>query len=137
MDADSGWVEPPGFGCLAVYGTRFVDVDTELVFAESGGDVGVGVGEDVWVDAESKTGAEVECFGSGGEEVKFGLGLDVEEEDVGFECRVNLPDLFAYSREDDAVESWLVGFADAFEFAAGDDVETRSLLGEEAQDGER
>ena len=44
--------------------------------------------------------------------------------------------LFAYSGEDDFFEGGLVGFADALEFAAGDDVEACSLLGQEAEDGE-
>ncbi len=75
-------------------------------------------------------------FGAGGEEVEFGLGLDVEEEDVGAEGGVDLPDLFTYAGEDDFFEGGLVGAADALEFAAGDDVEAGSLPGEEAEDGE-
>ncbi len=113
-----------------------VDVDAELVLAEAGGDVGVGVGEDVGVDAEGEAGAELEGFGAGGEEVELGLGLDVEEEDVGAEGGVDLPDLFAYSGEDDFFEGGFVGSADALELAAGDDVEAGSLPGEEAEDGE-
>ena len=136
VDANAGGVEPPGPGCLAVDGTGSVDVDAELVFAEAGGDIGVGVGEDVRVDAEGEAGAEVEGFGAGGEEVKFSLGLDVEEEDVGLEGGVDFPDLFAYSGEDNALERGLVGFADAFEFSAGDDVEACSLLREETQNRE-
>ena len=96
----------------------------------------MGFGEDVGVDAEGEAGAFAEGFGAGGEEVEFGLGLDVEEEDVGAEGGVDLPDLLAYAGEDDFFEGGLVGFADALEFAAGDDVEACSLLGEEAEDGE-
>src|SRR3984957_19476388 len=69
--------------------------------------------------------------------MELGLGLDVEEEDVGVEGGVDLPDLFAYAGEDYFFEGGLVGFADTFEFATGDDVEACSLLGEETQDGER
>ena len=95
VDADPGGVEPLGFCCGAVDGAGGVDVDTELVLAEAGGDVGVCVGEDVGVDAEGEAGAELEGLGAGGEEVELGLGLDVEEEEVGAEGGVDLPDLLA------------------------------------------
>jgi hypothetical protein len=106
------------------------------VFAEAGGDVRVGFCEDVGVDAEGEAGDLAAGFGAGGEEVEFGFGFDVEEEDVCFEGGVDLPELFAYSGEDYFFQGGLVGFADALEFAAGDDVEARSLPGSEAEDGE-
>ena len=74
------------------------------MLAEACGDVGVGVGEDVGVDAEGEAGAFAEGFGALGEEAEFRLGFDVEHEDVGLEGGVNLPDLFAYAGEDDALE---------------------------------
>ena len=129
VDGDAGGVEPLGFCGFAVDGAGGFDVDAELVLAEAGGDVGVGFGEDVGVDAEGEAGDLAEGFGAGGEEVEFGFGFDVEEEDVGVEGGVDLPDLFAYAGEDDFFEGGLVGFADALEFAAGDDVEACSLLG--------
>ena len=101
VDGDAGGVEPFGLCGLAVDGAGGLDVDTELVFAEAGGDVRVGFGEDVGVDAEGEAGDFVEGFGAGGEEVEFGLGFNVEEEDVGLEGGVDLPDLFANAGEDD------------------------------------
>ena len=92
------WTETPAgsshfdFACCAVDGAGGFDVDAELVFAEAGGDVGVGFGEDVGVDAEGEAGDFAEGFGAGGEEVEFGFGFDVEEEDVGVEGGVDLPD---------------------------------------------
>ena len=136
VDGDAGGVEPLGFFCCAVDGAGGFDVDAELVFAEAGGDVGVGFGEDVGVDAEGEAGALVECFGARGEEMEFGFGLDVEEEDVGAEGGVDLPDLFADTGEDDFFQGGLVGLADALEFATGDDVEACSLLCQQAEDGE-
>ncbi len=137
VDADAGGVEPFGFCCLAVDGTGDFDVDAELVLAEAGGDVGVGLSEDVGVDAEGEAGALSEGFGAGGEEVELGLGFDVEHEDVRLERRVDLPDLFAYAGEDDSLQCGLVGFADALQFAAGDDVEACSLMSEEAENRQR
>ncbi len=136
VDGDAGGVEPPRFFCLAVDGAGGVDVDAELVLAETGGDVGVGFGEDVGVDAEGEAGDFVASFGAGGEEMELGFGLYVEEEDVGVEGGVDLPLLFAYAGEDYFFEGGLVGFADALELATGDDVEACSLFGEEAKDGE-
>ncbi len=57
VDADSGGVEGFELGGFAVEGASESDVDAELVLAEAGGDVGVGVGEDVGVDAEGEAGA--------------------------------------------------------------------------------
>ncbi len=56
VDGDSGGVEPLGFFCGAVDGASGFDVDAEFVFAEAGGDVGMGFGEDVGVDAEGEAG---------------------------------------------------------------------------------
>ena len=137
VDADAGRVEPLRLCGFAIDRSCGFDVDAELVFAEAGGDVGMGFGEDVGVDAEGEAGAEVEQLGAGGEEVEFGLGLDVEEEDVGAEGVVDLPDLLADAGEDHLFQGGLAGFADALQFAAGDDVEACSLLCQEAEDGER
>ena len=57
----------------------------------------MGFGEDVGVDAEGEAGDLTAGFGAGCEEMEFGFGFDVEEEDVGAERGVDLPDLFAYS----------------------------------------
>jgi hypothetical protein len=128
VDGDAGGVEPPGFFCCAVDGASGFDVDAEFMFAEAGGDVWVGFGEDVGVDAEREAGDFAAGLGAGGEEVELGFGFDVEEEDVGAEGGVDLPQLFAYAGEDYFFQGGLVGFADALKFAAGDDVEACSLL---------
>jgi hypothetical protein len=104
VDADAGGVEPGRAGGLAVEGAGEGDIDAELVLAQAGGDVGVGVGEDVGIDAEGEAGAAAEGLGAGSEEVEFGGGFDVEEEDVGAEGGVDLPGLFADAGEDDAPE---------------------------------
>src|SRR4051794_4734699 len=72
-----------------------------------------------------------------GEEIEFLFGLDVELEDVGFECGVDLPGLFAYAGEYDLFEGVRVGTTDSFELSTGDDVEACSLTTEKTEDGER
>ena len=37
---------------------RVADVDAELVLAQAGGDVGMGFGKDVGIDAQRKAGAD-------------------------------------------------------------------------------
>lgn len=137
VDGDAVGLEPFGFGGAAVDGAGGFDVDAELVFAESGGDVGMGLGEDVGIYAEGEAGADAEDLRSVGEEVELLLGLDVELEDAGFEGCIDLPDLLAYAGEDDFFEGGLVGLTDTLELASGDDVEACPLAGEEAKDGER
>ena len=92
---------------------RLVDVDAELVLAEAGGDVGVGFGEDVGVDAEGEAGGLPEEFGAGGEEVKFGGRFDIEEEDSGVEGGVDLGNLLAYPGEYGRCDCGLCGFDDS------------------------
>jgi hypothetical protein len=58
VDADSCGFEPFELGGFAVEGAGEGDVDAEFVLAEAGGDVGVGVGEDVGVDTEGEAGAD-------------------------------------------------------------------------------
>ena len=94
----------------------------------------MGFGKDIGVDAEGKAGTLAESFGAGGEEMKLGLGFDVEEKDIGLECGVDLPYLFAYAGEDYFFEGGLVSLADALELAAGDDVEACALFSEETED---
>jgi hypothetical protein len=106
------------------------------VLGEAGGYVGVGLGEDIGVDAEGEAGADGEVLGACGEKFEFLLGFNVELEDVGFECCVDLPGLFAYSGEDDFFQGVRVGATDALEFATGDDVEAGALAAEETEDCE-
>jgi len=54
VDRHTVGFEPFGFGGAAVDGAGEFDVDAELVFGEAGGDVRVGLGEDVGIDAGAK-----------------------------------------------------------------------------------
>jgi len=137
VDANAGGDEPLRLGRAAVESASGGDVDAELVGGEAGGDVGVGLGEDVGVDAEGEAGGAAEEFGAGGEEIEFGGGFDVEEKDSGFEGGVNLGDLLADTGEDGFGNGRPGDFEDAGEFAAGDDVETGAVLSEELEQGER
>ena len=97
----------------------------------------MGFGEDVGVDAEGDLGGLACGAGALAEDFELGFALYVEEEDVGAEGCVHLPDLLAYAGEDDAAEGCRSGAADALELASGDDVEAAALLAEQLEDGER
>ncbi len=137
VDADACWFEARKLGCSAVDLAGVFDGDAELVLTQTGGDVGVGLSEDVGVDAEGDPGSLAGGAGAPAEDFQLGFALYVEEEDVGAEGCVHLPDLLADAGEDDAAEGLGSGAADAFQLAAGDDVEAAALLAEELEDGER
>ena len=95
------------------------------------------VGEDIRIDAQRKARTDAERFGARGEQVQLGFGLDIEEQDVGLERSVDLPDLLAYAGEDDLRQRSLMRLANALQLAAGDDVEACTLLRQQTQNRQR
>ena len=135
VDADACWLEVGEFGGAAVDVAGGLDGDAELVLAQACRDVGMRLGEDVGVDAEGDFGG-LACGGRAlAEDLSLGLALHVEEEDVGAEGCVDLPNLLAYSGEDHAAEGSGRGAANALKLAAGDDVEATALLREQLENG--
>jgi hypothetical protein len=57
VDADAVGSEPAIAFVFVVDAARLADIDSEFVFAKAGGDVGVGLGEDIWINAQGKA-----CF---------------------------------------------------------------------------
>ena len=137
VDADAGRLEPFRAGCLAVDCAGAVDVDAELVRAEAGGDVGMGFGEDVRVDAEGEAGAAAHVRGTACEQVELGFGLHVEKQDAGFEGGVELRLLLADAGEYRAAERLAGYFVDACELTAGDDVEACAFGRKQLEERER
>ena len=135
MNADATWGKPWGPGGAAVECAGGVDVDTELVRAQAGGDVGMGFSEDVRVDAQGKGGGGSMGFGAGGEKVKLGRGFDVEDQDAGFEGSVELGGLLAYAGEDGFFCGCPGDSGDARKLAPGDDVEAGAVLCKQLDDG--
>ena len=56
---------------LLVEAESVADIDAELVFAQTGGDVGMGVGENVGINAQRKAGADFELAGARGKQRQF------------------------------------------------------------------
>jgi len=97
------------------------------MLAEASGDVGVGIGEDVRVDAQSEAGFGFELGGAGGEQGKFSFALNIELKNSRLECQVDFGGGFAYAGKDHAVNGFRCCSDHALEFAAGDDVEAGSV----------
>jgi len=94
----------------------------------AGGDVRVGAGLNVGIDAEGGAGAEFEAGGFGGQDVELGFGFDVEEEDAGLEGFADFFFALPYAGENDAAAGDS-DVAEAMKFAAGDDVEVAACTG--------
>ena len=82
-------------------GRRLVDVDTELVTAPSGGDVGVGAGVDVGIDPDRHRRPLSPLHGDLVQQLQFGPGLDVDLQDAEIERQAQFPRGLADPGEDD------------------------------------
>jgi len=127
----------PGICCgAAVDAAGVADVDAELVFAEASGDVGMGVGENVGVDAEGEAGLALEFLGADGQESQLGLAFYIKLKNAGFEGEVDLGRGLADAGEDYAVEGFWGSGADALQLTTGDDVKASATVRKQLEDGE-
>ena len=98
-----------------------LDVDPELVLLEPGGNVGMGLGVDVRIDPQGHPGLHLQPAGDAVDLLQFLGGLQVEQQDVRLEGRLDLLGLFAHPGIDD-FRRVHPGRQRPVEFAAGDDV---------------
>ena len=109
-----------------------LDVDAELVLLEPGGDVGMGLGVDVRIDPQGHPGLYLQAPGDAVDLLQLLGGLQVEQQDVRLEGRLDLLGLFAHPGIDDLGRVH-PGRQRPVEFAAGDDVGPGPQPGEEPQ----
>ena len=112
----------------AVDGHRAPDVDAELVLAQPGGDVGMGFGKDVGIDAQGKTRFALQLAGARRQQLELRLALHVEFENAGFQGAVDLGLGLAHSGKHHAIHGLGSGGQHALQFPAGDDIEPRSAV---------
>ena len=105
----------------AIVSHGLLDVDAELVLLEPGGDVGMGLGVDVRIDPQGHPGLELKASGDAVDLLQFLGRLQVEQQDVRLEGRLDLLGLFAHPGIDDLPRVH-PGRQRPVEFAAGDDV---------------
>ena len=79
-------------------GGQHLDVDAKLVLGSAGGDVAVGVGVDVGVDAYGHMGRFASPAGQLVDDLELGHRLNIEAEDVVIEPQVDLPVGLAHAR---------------------------------------
>ena len=109
------------------------DVDAELVALLARCGLRVRLRVDVGVQTQGDAGHAVHRLGDGRDGVEFGLRLDVEHQDVGFEGRANFGVGLADAGEDHAARL-LPRLLDAVQLAAGNDVKAAPLLAQQAED---
>ena len=122
-------------GGVAVGFFGLVDGDAEFVVAQAGGDVGVGLGIDVGVDAQRDRRDVAADGGDGFDAVDFGQALDVEAFDAGFEGVADFVAAFADAGKH-GFGRVAAGGNHARQLAAGNDVEAAAQFGKMAQDAE-
>ncbi len=114
---------------------RLGNVDAELVLPQTGGDVGVGVGVHVRVDAQRHGGGHAELPGHPAQAMQLRQGFDVEAADTDFQGAAHLVVALA-----DAGKHHLAGIAAGsqhpLEFADRDNVETRTQARQHVQYGQ-
>ncbi|MNZ26104.1 hypothetical protein D3C78_432870 [compost metagenome] len=122
-------------GGMGVDGFRFVDGDAELVFLEAGGDVGMGAGIHVGVHPQRHRGLHFHGRGHVLQALQLVARLDVEAVHAGFQGAAHVVAALADAGEDDA-PGRAAGGEDAFQLAAGNDVEARPLARQQVQHAE-
>src|ERR1035438_295532 len=104
MDADAVRLKPAIAGRALVDSQRLTDIDAELVLAQPGRDIGMGLGKDVWVHAQGKASLLFKPGGAGAQQFEFRLALDVEFENAQRKRFVDLGSRLARAGEDDAAD---------------------------------
>ncbi len=130
VDADHAQVRH-GRG-RAVGRQDFIERDAELVALQAGGDVRVGLGIHVRVDAQRHRRGLAQRAGHLVEPVQLGDRFDVEAGDTGFERQAHLVGGLAHPREHH-VGGLASGGQHAPQFPARDDVEAGAQLREDLQ----
>ena len=100
VHADANRVKVTRSLYFLVNSTGSLDVDPELVFAQSGGYIRMRLGEDVRVHAQGDTGGNAPPPGALGEQSHFGFTLGIENQNPGGQSQIDLLSCLAHTRED-------------------------------------
>ena len=130
MDADAVRLEP-AIPCGALVDAEsLANVDAELVLAQAGGDVGMGVGKDVGVYAQRKARLRLSLRARAASSSSSASLSTLNSRMPDVEREVDLRGRLAYAGENHPAGSLGGGGQDALQLAAGDDVEARSAIGQ-------
>ena len=111
----------------------FRDIDAELGFFHPRRDIRVGLRVDIGIDAQADGRLLADAGGDLVKRNQLRLGFNVEHQDAGIECVLDLFLFLAHAGKNDLFR---IGahFQRAKQFAAGHDVEAAPLLGKRAQE---
>ena len=136
MNTDAKGLQPFVAGDALVESAGAADVDAELVLAEAGRDVGVGIGKYVGVYAQGEPRRALKFAGAGSEKRKFRLAFDVELQDACVQGEVDLRGGLANAGEDDPARRVRCGREDTLQLATGNDVEPGATVGKQLENRE-
>ena len=95
------------------------------------------LGEDVGIDAQREARLLPQPGGARGEQLQLRRALHVELQDARCQCKVNLRSRLAHAGEDHPAYGLRRGGQHTLQFATGDNINPRSALGEQLDDGQR
>jgi hypothetical protein len=121
--------------CLAIQRKGFVVGDTELALAQSRGDVGMGLGVDVRIDAQRNGGLAPHVARNPVQAFDFAVGLHVEAQDSGGERGAHLGFGLAHPGED-SLRRGAAGGEHPRQLATRYDIEAGAKPGKQVEDGE-
>jgi len=129
---DAGNVQAGQGGGLAVEGQGVLIGHAELVLAQTGGNIGVGVGIHIGIDPQAYRGPLAQAQGHPVEPFQLGGGFHVEAENTGVQGLGHFPFGLAHAGEHHLARI-RPGGQDPAQLSAGDDVKPRTQTGEEGQ----
>jgi|GEM_PF-6075133 len=124
MAVDADHFEVAQFVGARIHRFGIGDGDAELVFLEAGGDVRMGAGVHVRVDAQRHRGDHAQLGGDQLQTLELVGGFDIEAMHADFQRTTHVVAGLADAGEDDALRL-AAGSQHALQFAARDDVEAR------------
>src|SRR5438067_356479 len=100
MDADSSDFQTFLRGSLAIQLARAANRNAELVLAQSGGNVRMGLRRDVRIDPECDWSSHPQVRSTACESHHLGFALEIEEQDAGLKGRIHFICGLAHPGED-------------------------------------
>src|SRR6202167_1031887 len=136
MDADAHNFQIPCLSCLSVERTGAGDGHSELVFAQTSRDVGMGVGRHVWIHTKRDPGNLTQLCRALCQSQEFRFALYIEEQNACFQRHRHLVARFSDAGEDDLFGRSTVGGQHPLQFSARNYVEGASLARQQAQNAQ-
>src|ERR1039458_9818330 len=133
MNADPRNFQIPYSGGLGVKSARTADWHSELVFMQTRGNVGMGIGRHVRIHAESHAGNRAQPRRALCQSPEFRLAFHIEQQNPSSQRRSHLVTRLSHAREYDLLGRAAVGGHHPLQFSARNYVKAASLPRQQAQ----